>query len=227
MKKALRKISLAFIWTLVLVSFVSAQNRAIVIKNALVIDGSGQKAFRADVRFKDAKIVKIGSIKPKTDDEIIDANGKILVPGFIDIHNHSESGLPAEGTAVNQVSQGITTIAVGPDGGSPFPLNEYFAKLEGKVAPNVLSFIGHAAGRERVLGNDYKRRATDEEIEKMVLLVEQAMKEGAFGLSSGLEYDVGFSASTQELIALSRVAAEYKGIYMTHMRDEEEGMLDA
>ncbi|MDQ3063674.1 MAG: D-aminoacylase [Acidobacteriota bacterium] len=227
MKKALRKISLAFIWTLVLVSFVSAQNRAIVIKNALVIDGSGQKAFRADVRFKDGKIIKIGSIKPKTDDEIIDANGKILAPGFIDIHNHSESGLPAEGTAVNQVSQGITTIAVGPDGSSPFPLNEYFAKLEGKIAPNVLSFIGHAAVRERVLGNDYKRRATDEEIEKMVLLVEQAMKEGAFGLSSGLEYDVGFSASTQELIALSRVAAEYKGIYMTHMRDEEEGMLDA
>ncbi|MDQ3750733.1 MAG: amidohydrolase family protein, partial [Acidobacteriota bacterium] len=227
MKKALQKISLAFIWTLVLVSFVSAQNRAIVIKNALLIDGSGQKAFRADVRFKDGKIVRIGSIKPKTDDEIIDANGKILAPGFIDIHNHSVSGLPAEGTAVNQVSQGITTIAVGPDGSSPFPLNEYFAKLEGKIAPNVLSFIGHAAVRERVLGNDYKRRATDEEIEKMVLLVGQAMKEGAFGLSSGLEYDVGFSASTQELIALSRVAAEYKGIYMTHMRDEEEGMLDA
>lgn len=216
-----------FIWTLVLVSFVSAQNRAIVVKNALVIDGSGQNAFRADVRFKDGKIVKIGSIQSKIDDEIIDAGGKILAPGFIDIHNHSESGLLKEGTAANQVSQGITTIAVGPDGGSPFPIADYFAKLEGKIAPNVLSFIGHATVREKVLGNDYKRRATDEEIKKMALLVEQAMKEGAFGLSSGLEYDVGFSASTEELIELAKAAAKYDGIYMTHMRDEEEGLLDA
>ncbi len=227
MKKTLRKISTAFIWTLIFVSFVSAQNRAIVVKNALVIDGSGQKAFRADVRFKDSKIVKIGSIKPETDDEIIDAGGKILAPGFIDIHNHSESGLLKEGTAANQVSQGITTIAIGPDGGSPFPIADYFAKLEGKIAPNVLSFIGHATVREKVLGNDYKRRATDEEIKKMTLLVEQAMKEGAFGLSSGLEYDVGFLASTEELIELAKVAARYDGIYMTHMRDEEEGLLDA
>ncbi len=210
-----------------LVSFVSAQNRSIVVKNALVIDGSGQKAFRADVRFKDGKIVKIGNIKPKTDDETIDANGKILAPGFIDIHNHSESGLLKEGTAANQVSQGITTIAVGPDGGSPFPIADYFAKIEGKIAPNVLSFVGHATVRERVLGNDYKRRATDEEIAKMALLVEQAMKEGAFGLSSGLEYDIGFLASTEELIELARVAPKYDGIYMTHMRDEEEGLLNA
>lgn len=227
MKVTLREISLTFIWTLVFVIFVSAQNRATVIKNVVVIDGSGQKAFRADVRFKAGKIVKIGSIKPKTDDEIIDAGGKILAPGFIDIHNHSESGLLREGAAANQVSQGITTIAVGPDGGSPFPLADYFAKLEGKIAPNVLSFIGHASVREKVLGNDYKRRATDEEIKKMALLVEQAMKEGAFGLSSGLEYDVGFSASTEELIELAKVAARYNGIYMSHIRDEEEGLLDA
>jgi N-acyl-D-amino-acid deacylase len=227
MKKTLREISLTFIWMFILVSFVSAQNRAVIIKNALVIDGSGQKAFRADVRFKDGKILKIGSVKPIKMDETIDAAGKILAPGFIDVHNHSESGLLREGTAANQVSQGITTIAVGPDGGSPFPIADYFAKLEGKIAPNVLSFIGHASIREKVLGNDYKRRATDEEIKKMALLVEQAMKEGAFGLSSGLEYDVGFSASTEELIELAKVAAKYDGIYMTHMRDEEEGLLDA
>lgn len=227
MKKTWRKISTVFIGTLVFVSFVSAQNRAVVVKNALVIDGSGQKAYRADVRFKDGEIVKIGNIKPEKTDETIDASGKILAPGFIDIHNHSESGLLREGTAANQVSQGITTIAVGPDGGSPFPIANYFAKLEGRVAPNVLSFIGHATVRERVLGKDYKRRATGEEIKKMALLVEQAMKQGAFGLSSGLEYDVGFSASTEELIELAKVAARFSGIYMTHMRDEEEGLLDA
>lgn len=212
---------------LVLVSVVSAQNRAIVIKNALVIDGSGRKAFRADVRFEGGVIVKIGSIKPERTDETIDAGGKILAPGFIDIHNHSESGLLREGTAANQVSQGITTITVGPDGGSPPAIADYFAKIDGRIAPNVLSFIGHATVREKVLGKDYKRRATDDEIKKMALLVEQAMKEGAFGLSSGLEYDVGFSASTEELIELAKVAARYDGVYMTHMRDEEEGLLDA
>lgn len=205
----------------------SAQTQSIVIKNTMVIDGSGRPAFRADVRIKDGKIQKIGSFSAKKNEEVINADGKILAPGFIDIHNHSQSGLLTEGTAENQVSQGITTIVLGPDGGSPFPLNEYFAKLENRIAPNVLSFIGHAEVREKVLGDDYKRRATDDEIVKMAILVEQAMKEGAFGLSSGLEYDVGFSASTEELIALSRVAAKYHGIYMTHMRDEEEGMLDA
>ncbi len=210
-----------------LISFVSAQTGSFVIKNAMIIDGSGRSGFRGDVRVAGDKIVKIGSIKPKKNETVLDANGKILAPGFIDIHNHSEEGLQTEGTATNQVSQGITTILVGPDGGSPFPLSDYFAKLLGKIAPNVGAFIGHASLREQVMNNDYKRQTTPEEIAQMLVLMEQAMKEGAFGLSSGLEYDIGFSASTEELIALAKVAAKYKGIYMTHMRDEEEGMLDA
>lgn len=202
--------------------------QSVIIKNASIIDGSGKPAFRGDVQIKSDKITKIAkNIKPKKDDVVIDANGKILAPGFIDIHNHSESGLLREGTATNQVSQGITTILVGPDGGSPFPIADYLAKLQGKISPNVGAFIGHATLREQVMNNNYTRQTTPEELAKMIVLMEQAMKDGAFGLSSGLEYDVGFSASTEELIALARVAAKYHGIYMTHMRDEEEGMLDA
>ncbi len=201
--------------------------QSVIIKNATIIDGSGKSAFRGDVQIKGDRITKIGNIKPKKDDVVIDANGKILAPGFIDIHNHSESGLLREGTATNQVSQGITTILVGPDGGSPFPIADYLAKLNGKIAPNVGAFIGHASLREQVMNNSYARQTTPEELAKMVVLMEQAMKDGAFGLSSGLEYDVGFSASTEELIALAKVASKYKGIYMTHMRDEEEGLLDA
>lgn len=227
MKKSLVNVFLLVLFFTICAEIASAQKNSLVIKNALVIDGSGQQAFPADIKIKDGKITNIGIFSVKASDEVIDASGKILAPGFIDIHNHSQSGLLIEGTAMNQVSQGITTVVIGPDGGSPFPISEYFAKLENRVAPNVMSFIGHAEVREKVLGNDYKRRATDEEIKKMMILVEQAMKEGAFGLSSGLEYDIGFSASTEEMIALSRVAAKYKGIYMTHMRDEEEGMLDA
>lgn len=198
-----------------------------VIRNARIIDGTGRPAFESDVRVIDGRIAQLGKIKPKPDDEVIDASGLVLAPGFIDIHNHSQSGLPRDGAAGNQVSQGITTVVIGPDGGSPFPLQSYFAGLEGKVAVNVASFIGHATLREQVMKSGFDRKATDVEVVEMQKLLDQAMREGAFGLSSGLEYDTGFSASTEELIALAKVAAKYKGIYMTHMRDEEEGMLDA
>lgn len=205
----------------------TSRKKSLVITGATVIDGSGRRAFVANVRIDGSTITDVGNFKLKTTDDVIDARGKFIAPGFIDIHNHSESGLLSDSTAANQVSQGITTLAVGPDGGSPFPVKDYFAKLENKTAVNVLSFIGHATVREKVLGNDYKRRATDEEIKKMALLVEEGMKDGAFGLSSGLEYDVGYMSSTEELIALARVASRYKGIYMSHIRDEEEGLLDA
>ena len=206
---------------------VPAQSRPILIKNATIIDGTGRPAYHGDLLVAGGLIVKIGDIKPSADDEIVDASGLILAPGFIDIHNHSESGLLREGTATNQVSQGITTVLVGPDGGGPWPIADYFAKLEGKIAVNVGAFVGHATVREQIMKKDYVRKATDSEIKQMAALVEQGMKAGAFGLSSGLEYDVGFSATTEELIELSKPAGKYHGIYMTHMRDEEETMLDA
>jgi N-acyl-D-amino-acid deacylase len=208
-------------------SFASSQRKARVIKGAIVIDGSGRRRFQANIRIAGDTITAIGNFKPTAEDEVIEATGKIIAPGFIDIHNHSERGLLAEPTAASQVSQGITTLAVGPDGGSPFPIADYLSKLGNRTAVNVLAFIGHATVREQVMGKDYKRRATKEEIARMAELVEQGMKEGAFGLSSGLEYDMGAPSSTEELIELARVAAAYGGIYMTHMRDEEEGMLNA
>lgn len=216
--------------TAVFVAFVMAtfaQSRPIVFKNATIIDGSGSPAFHGDLRITGGVIAKVGTIKPTAADEIVDASGLILAPGFIDIHNHSESGLLREGTATNQVSQGITTVLVGPDGGGPWPIADYFAKLDGKIAVNVGAFVGHATVREQVMKKDYTRKVSADETKKMAALVEQGMKEGAFGLSSGLEYDVGFSASTEELIELSKPAGKHHGIYMTHMRDEEETMLDA
>lgn len=222
-------LSLVFvvIITLLLSAAAIGQIKPIVFVNAMIIDGSGGAAFRGNVRIKNGKIDKIGDFKPSKNDETVDAAGLVLAPGFIDIHNHSESGLVSEGTAANQVSQGLTTVLVGPDGGSPFPITEYLAKLDGKIAVNVGAFIGHATVREQVMKADYLRKATDDEIRQMAELVKQSMDDGAFGLSSGLEYDVGFSATTEELIALAKAAAKHHGIYMTHMRDEEEGMVDA
>ena len=220
-------IAILFITSIVLPLAAFAQDKSIVFKNATVIDGTGKPSFVADVRISRGKIAKIGKINPGSNDEVVDASGLVLAPGFIDIHNHSESGLMREGTAANQVSQGITTVMVGPDGGSPWPIAEYLTKLDGKVAVNVGSFIGHATVREEVLKKDTKRAATPEEISAMAKMVEQAMHEGAFGLSSGLEYDVGFMSTTGELIELAKVAARHHGIYMSHIRDEEEGFRGA
>ncbi len=221
-----RIIAVAFVLAL-FPPLAAGQTTSWLFKDALIIDGTGKSGFRGDVRVRNGKIDKIGKIKASKTDEVVDASRFVLAPGFIDIHNHSESGLLREGTAANQVSQGITTVLVGPDGGSPWPLAEYLGKLDGKVAVNVGSFIGHATVRTAVLKDDYKRVATSDEIAAMVKLVEQAMKEGAFGLSSGLEYDVGFLATTEELIELAKIAAKYKGIYMSHIRDEEEGFMAA
>ena len=200
---------------------------SILIKGATVIDGTGRKAYRTDIRIVGDSVAAIGRLRARKGEEVIDARGLALAPGFIDIHNHSEEGLTETGTAPTQISQGITTIMVGPDGGSPLPVGPYLSRLDGKVAPNVGSFVGHAALRLAVMKNAYVREATPDEIVKMSALAERAMMEGAFGLSSGLEYDVGFSASTEELIALSKAVGKFGGIYMTHMRDEEEGLLDA
>lgn len=199
----------------------------LLIRNSTVIDGSGRPGRIADVLVSNGRIARIGKITPSPRVEIIDGTGLVLAPGFIDIHNHSESGLLAEGTASSQVSQGITTVIIGPDGSSPWPLGEYFRRIEGRTAVNVGAFIGHGTLRMQVLKNDLARPASGAEITQMSALLEQAMREGAFGLSSGLEYDAGFAATTDELIALSRVAAKYGGIYMTHLRDEEEGVMNA
>ncbi len=213
--------------TLLIAGTAAAQVTSFVIRNATIIDGSGGKPYKADVRVKGDKVVAIGKLKSKKDEESIDATGLVLSSGFIDIHNHSESGLQREGTAANQVSQGITTVIVGPDGGSPDSIAEYFTSLEGKIAVNVGAFMGHGTLRGLVMKPDLKRAATESETVEMGKLLEAAMTEGAFGLSSGLEYDAGFSATTEELVELSRVAARHGGVYMTHMRDEEEGVMNA
>jgi N-acyl-D-amino-acid deacylase len=206
----------------------SGQTKSRVIVGASVIDGTGRRPFRANVRIEGDRITRVGLFTPKPGEEIINARGFILAPGFIDIHNHSEQGLDTDTAATTQVSQGITTLAVGPDGGSPWPVGDYLSRREQKRASvNVLAFVGHATVRYQILGEDYNRRAIEKEIRAMRELVERGMREGAFGLSTGLEYDVGRASSTEEVIELARVAARYGGIYMTHMRDEEEGMFTA
>ena len=221
------RLFLLLVLFLVLAASGLSQTTSFVIRNATIIDGTGKPGRMGDVRVENDTIIAVGKVKPRNGDQVIDGSGLALAPGFIDIHNHSESGLLREGTAANQVSQGITTVIIGPDGGSPESLADYFSKLQGKIGINVGAFIGHGTIRRMVLKEDHKRVALPDEIAQLERLVDEAMRQGAFGLSSGLEYDNGFSATTEELIALATAASRHRGIYMTHMREEEEGVMDA
>ncbi len=206
---------------------VHAQDR-LILSGGLVVDGSGSPPRRAGVAVRDGFVEAVGTIQPQPGDRVLDVSGKIVAPGFVDIHNHSRNGLLTEPSALSQISQGITTIVIGPDGSSPFPPADYLEQLGAKgTAVNTALLVGHGTIRSLILGDSYKRPATRAEIEAMSALVEAAMEQGAFGLSSGLEYDPGFYSATDELIALARAAARRGGIYMSHIRDEEEGFLDA
>ena len=202
--------------------------RSFVIVGATVAEGSTRPPRKANVRVRGDRIVDVGNFKPRTSEPIVDGEGLLLAPGFIDPHNHSTEGLETEPAAASQVSQGITTVVLGQDGGSPWPIAEYLeARRKGPPAVNVVMMVGHATVRQQVMGDDFRRAATAEEIARMTALVEQGMKEGASGLSSGLEYEVGSYATTEEVVALARVAAKHKGLYISHIRDEADRTLEA
>jgi len=219
---------LRFAALLLLCSPLAAES--LLIRGARIADGTGGPLRPADVRITGDTITAVGRLVPKPGERVIRADGLVLAPGFIDIHNHSTRGLSRERFAASQVSQGITTLAIGADGESPWPLAPWLAERRASpAAVNVLAFVGHATLREKVMGADYKRAATAEEVSKMADLVEEAMRQGAVGLSSGLEYEVGSYSTTDELVAMSRAAARYnpRGIYMSHIRDEADKSFEA
>ena len=206
----------------------TARAQDIVLVGGTVIDGTGTERVQANVRIRDERIVRIGDFVPDVGDTVVDVTGLIVAPGFVDIHNHSAGGIQEEPAATSQIAQGITTLALGPDGGGTFEVQELLDEIEANPpAPNVLTFVGHGTVRRHVLGDAFKRRASDQEINEMEELVEQAMREGAYGLSSGLEYDPGFYSSADEVIRLANIASRHDGIYMSHIRDESYQVLDA
>ena len=207
----------------------SQQNRAsLLIINAQVADGTGAPLRKANVRIALSHIVGVGELQPEKGEATIDAHGLVLAPGFIDIHNHSTEGLPQDPLAETQISQGITTLIVGADGDSPWPLiNWVRQQQQNPAAVNVGVLAGHATIREQVLGKDFKRISTPEEIQRMSAMVGQAMGQEALGLSSGLEYEVGSYSATEEIIAMAKVAAQHGGFYMTHIRDEADKSFEA
>lgn len=206
----------------------SPQLQTILIVNAQIADGTGGPIHEGALRVRGDHIGGVGKLSPAPGERVIDAHGLVLAPGFIDIHNHSLKGLETDPLAETQIAQGITTAVQGPDGGSPWPIGDWIeAQKKHPAAMNVAVFVGHATVREQVMGKDFKRVATPEEIEKMAQLTWQGMNEGAIGLSSGLEYEVGSYSNTAELVAMARSASEHGGIYSTHIRDEADRSFEA
>jgi N-acyl-D-amino-acid deacylase len=196
----------------------------LVLRNGRIVDGTGSAWYAADVGVRGDTIVRIAPSIPEPATRVIDIGGQVIAPGFIDIHSHARRGIFEVPTADNYIRQGVTTVIEGPDGDSPVPLAPFFAKLEAlPKSINIGSFIGQGSVRSAVIGN-VNRRPTNEELGKMKALVEQGMKDGAFGLSSGLFYVPGTFTPTEEVIELAKVAARFGGIYISHMRDEAAGV---
>jgi N-acyl-D-amino-acid deacylase len=198
-----------------------------LIRGALVIDGTGAAPRSADVRISGDRIVAVGPLTPQRDERIVDANGLALAPGFIDTHSHHDRDLESARDAIAMVSQGVTTIVVGQDGGGS-SLAALFQRLENRPASvNVASYAGHGAIRRAVMGQDFKRHATADEIDRMKPLVKAEMDAGALGLSTGLEYDPGIYSAPGEVLALAKVAADAGGRYISHIRSEDRWFWDA
>ncbi|HEY7641076.1 MAG TPA: amidohydrolase family protein [Steroidobacteraceae bacterium] len=199
-----------------------------IIINAQVADGTGAPLRKANVRITDDHIAAIGDLKPAATDRVIDAHGLVLAPGFIDVHNHSTEGLEHDPLATTQIAQGITTVLLGADGDSPWPIGPWLeARRKSPVSFNLAVTAGHATIREQVMQKDFRRVARPTEVAAMAKLVEQAMSEGAIGLSSGLEYDVASYSNTDEMVAVAAAAAKHGGFYMTHIRDEADRSFEA
>ena len=205
----------------------------LLIVGGRVLDGTGNPWFRADIGVRDGRIVAVGALAGAPATRTIEATGRYVAPGFIDIHSHADDGGHDPGgatirtdslhrkSAPNVVSQGVTTIVVNQDGRSPWPIADQRALLESQgVGPNVMLLAGHGTIRRLVMGDDFRRPATEAEVRRMQALMRQAMDEGATGVSAGLEYAPGRWSTTDEVAAIADEVAPYDGVYISHQRSE-------
>lgn len=216
----------------------------VLIRNGVIVDGTGGPWFRGDVAVSGGKIAKVGRIPSADADRVVDADGLVVSPGFIDIHSHSDFALYLNPQSDSFVRQGITSVINGNCGFSAAPISkeardllqelynmeldwltfgEYLSRLEERgVAINAGSYVGLANLRFSTMGEDaWDRTPTSAELDAMKRMLSEAMVEGAFGLSSGLEYPPQTIVRTQELIELCRVAAKHGGTYATHIRSRD------
>ncbi|HLO36956.1 MAG TPA: amidohydrolase family protein, partial [Lacibacter sp.] len=208
------------------INYLSAQTTVdILIKNGRILDGTGNSWHYGDVAVKDGKIFKIGNLSGISSSKIIDAKGMIICPGFIDVHTHIEGNELKTPTADNFIHDGVTTVITGNCGSSNIDIGKYLQRIDSiRLSINVATLIGHNDVRDAVMGTS-NRFATEDELKKMEGIVEDAMKNGAVGFSTGLIYIPGTYSNTDEVLRLAKVAAKYKGVYASHMRDEGDSIV--
>lgn len=221
---------------LVFVAFQSlfAQKTAIspthLIRNVRVVDGTGAIAYKASVRIRGNKIEAIGNLQPLENEPITEGDGLVLAPGFIDSHSHHNWSLQDQPEAIAPLSQGITTIVTGQDGGGE-TMDTIAARMSRRpVAVNVATYTGHTMLREMTMGGlrgALFRQATGKEIDSMKVLLKKEMEKGSLGLATGLEYESAFHSSRNEVLELATVAASYNGRYISHIRSEDTDIDDA
>jgi N-acyl-D-amino-acid deacylase len=201
---------------------------ATLIVNATLVDGTGAEPRAGSVRVSGDRILAVGTLEAEPGERVVDGAGLVLAPGFIDTHSHADDGILEYRDALAAVSQGITTAVVGQDGGSADTLAAFFGRVaRAPPAINLASYVGHNTVRALVMGSDYRRHATAGEVARMQALVRQGMRDGALGLSTGLEYDPGIYSSHAEVLALARTAAESGGRYISHIRSEDRRFWEA
>lgn len=199
----------------------------VLIRNARIVDGTGNAWFRGDIGIAKGRIAAVGMLAGKSADRVIDARGRVASPGFIDVHTHIEGAIEKVPRGDNYLLDGVTTVVTGNCGGSQVKLGEWFAALEkAGIGLNIASLVGHNSVRREVMGSA-NRKATGDEIGKMQSLVDAAMKEGAVGFSTGLIYIPGTYSETKEVVEVARAAAKHGGVYASHMRDEGAQVMEA
>jgi N-acyl-D-amino-acid deacylase len=207
--------------------FAQANRFDLLITGAKVVDGSGSAWYFADVGIRGDTIAAVGLLPNASGTTRIDAGGLVVAPGFIDIHSHARRGILTVPTAENYLREGVTTVIEGPDGSSPLPLPPFFERVrQTGISINFASFVGQGTIRQQVIGLA-NRKATPEEIGKMKELAAQAMRDGAFGLSTGLFYVPGNFTPTEEVIEIAKVVGRMGGIHISHMREEAGHVLDS
>jgi N-acyl-D-amino-acid deacylase len=199
----------------------------LVLRGGRVLDGSGNPWYAADIGIRAGKVAAVGRLAEATAARTLDAAGLVVAPGFIDVHAHVETGLRERRTADNFLLDGVTTLVTGNCGGSEVDLPRFFDELRaGGLSLNLASLIGHNSVRRAAMGTE-ERDPTADELARMEALVDQAMRAGAVGLSTGLIYVPGTYAKTPEVVALARVAARHGGVYASHIRSEGDQVFAA
>jgi len=212
--------------SLLLVAPCFAQN--LVLVNGSVIDGSGKARVVANIRIRDGKISDLGPFKPATGETVLDVKGMVIAPGFIDLRSLSPSAVQKDPTAGSLIMQGVTTAVLGSDGSGPYSVEDFMLPFDEKPpALNVAMLVGHGTVRRQILGADYKRPATPEEISRMTELVSDAMKQGAFGFGSDLQQEPASFSSPDEVMTLAKTIAKFGGTFVTNLRSETEKVSDA